>query len=115
MSVIAYRFNLEPPFEIPAYGPESNDVSGISMDDITNWIGIGKHRAQKLLEELGMDTLLKVNNHWNQVSAGINAVENKTNRRTHCIGVRYQDFYFDIISIRYWGKYRNFDTIFDNL
>ena len=29
-------------------------------------------------------------------------------------GVRYQDFYFDIISIRYWGKYRNFDTIFDN-
>ena len=32
----------------------------------------------------------------------------------HPSGVRYQDFYFDIISIRYWGKYRNFDTIFDN-
>ena len=29
-------------------------------------------------------------------------------------GVRYQDFYFDMLSIRYWGKYRNFDTIFDN-
>ena len=29
-------------------------------------------------------------------------------------GVRYQDFYFDMISYRYWGKYRNFDTIFDN-
>ena len=31
-----------------------------------------------------------------------------------CSGVRYQDFYFDMLSIRYWGKYRNFDTIFDN-
>ena len=29
-------------------------------------------------------------------------------------GVRYQDFYFDMLSIRYWGKYRNFDAIFDN-
>ena len=28
-------------------------------------------------------------------------------------GVRYQDFHFDMISIRYWGKYRNFDAIFD--
>ena len=28
--------------------------------------------------------------------------------------VRYQDFYFDTISIRYWDKYRNFNSIFDN-
>ena len=32
----------------------------------------------------------------------------------HTSGVRYQDFNFDMLSIRYWGKYRNFDTIFDN-
>ena len=45
------------------------------MEDIEDWVGIGKAEAKNLLELLGMDVLLRSNKHWNEVSAGINAVE----------------------------------------
>ena len=45
------------------------------MEDIEDWVGIGKAVAKNLLELLGMDVLLRSNKHWNEVSAGINAVE----------------------------------------
>jgi len=52
-----------------------NDVSAVTMEDIEDWVGIGKAEAKNLLELLGMDVLLRSNKHWNEVSAGINAVE----------------------------------------
>ena len=55
---------------------KSHDVSHISLDDINiYWINTAKDKVQELLEELGMDALLKANNHRTGVSAGINAVE----------------------------------------
>ena len=42
------------------------------------------------------------------------SIESLTAGRLRTSDVRYQDFCFDTISIRYWGKYRNFDWIFDN-
>ena len=45
------------------------------MKDIEDWIEIGKAEAKNLLQVLGMDILLKANQHWNEVSAGINAIE----------------------------------------
>ena len=52
-----------------------NDVSAVTMKDIEDWIEIGKAEAKNLLQVLGMDILLKANQHWNEVSAGINAIE----------------------------------------
>jgi len=52
-----------------------NDVSAVTMEDIEDWVEIGKAEAKNLLELLGMDVLLRSNKHWNEVNAGINAVE----------------------------------------
>lgn len=39
------------------------------------YIQIGRDEAKTLLELLGMDDLLKLNEHWEKISAGINAVD----------------------------------------